>query len=103
MQTYIAFNVCGQSGFVQQEALRTFKRKNEAVETVLRIQSVIVGRSLDQFFKNDLTQSEREALDKAMRTIISANRTIKSKGWFFLSKQAVDHLVSTGCAIIKGA
>jgi len=91
MQTYIAFTyTSGQTGFVLTEALKTFQKKDEAVQTAMKLQT------------NKETIDHAE-LDKAMSIILSANRRTKRNGWFFLNKEYVDHLVSLGRATIVGA
>ena len=91
MQTYIAFTYSsGATGFVPVEALKTFQKKDAAVQTALQIQTA-----------NDTSRTAD--LNKAMSTILSANRKTKRRGWFFYSQRDVDHMVAEGRATIVGA
>ena len=92
MQTYIAFSYSsGSHGFVLVEALKTFQKKDAAVQTALSIQTATdnVDRSAE--------------LNKAMGIIISANRKTKRNGWYFHNRADVDRQVAEGRATIVGA
>jgi len=64
----------GPAGYVPAEALRTFQTKDAAVQGLMRLTGN--GRKCQ-------TEEEHAEMTRLARRLHSANRRIRSKGWFF--------------------
>jgi hypothetical protein len=69
----------GPSGFVPAEALRTFQSKDAAVQ---RLIALTTDKAAPR------TEAEQAEVTRLVRRVHSANRRIRSKGWFFTREQA---------------
>lgn len=68
----------GHSGFVPSEALTTFQRKDRAVQRVMVLRTP-GAQAVDG-----------GELERCMRTIQSANRTMDHRGWYFYGQAQAD-------------